>query len=85
MPLFIDAADIAELLGLADRAAFLRRYPSLYRDHGFPDPMPHSRRPLRWRRDQVLAWIDEHGQRRTRPTQMPTGENVVLLKEAARA
>jgi len=47
---FIDAGDVADLLGLSSRAAFLRKHNQLQRDCGFPVPMPHSAQPLLWRR-----------------------------------
>jgi hypothetical protein len=59
-PLFIDTCAVADLLGLPP-AGFLARRAGLIADHGFPQPMPYARRPLRWRRDRVLAWIEEQG------------------------
>ena len=56
-PLFIDTCAVAELLGLPP-SGFLARRAGLIADHGFPQPMPYARRPLRWRRDRVLAWVD---------------------------
>jgi hypothetical protein len=58
---FIDAREIAQLLGLPDGAAFLRRRTDLEDHHGFPIPMPHWKRPIKYRRDQVMHWIDLHG------------------------
>jgi hypothetical protein len=80
LPALITAAQIARLLRVST-GTFLRQRDRLADDEGFPLPLPHSRRPLYWRRDAVLTWIG--GQGEPRP---PTGGgNVVLLREARRA
>jgi predicted DNA-binding transcriptional regulator AlpA len=56
--LFITADEVAELTGYTNGAAFLRDRCRLEDDLEFPDPMPTQRRPMRWRRDAVLAWRD---------------------------
>lgn len=82
---FADAATVAALLGLPDRSAFLRRRDDLENQHGFPLPMPHSRRPLMWRASQIRAWVQEHGLPANAPQpEFAPGTNVVLMKEAAR-
>ncbi|SFY18191.1 hypothetical protein SAMN04244548_02974 [Paracoccus pantotrophus] len=86
-PTFIATAEVAQLLGLSD-GGFLRQRPRLEEAAGFPEPMPHSRRPLRWRRDQVLAWIEGQGlprdlEARVDPALIASGQ-VVLLAEARR-
>lgn len=86
-PSFIATRDVAGLLGLSD-GTFLRQRPELEDRHGFPEPMPHARRPLRWRRDQVLAWINGHGLPRDAaahidPDAVASGQ-VILLAEARR-
>lgn len=86
-PTFIPTAQVAQLLGLSD-GGFLRQRPRLEDEVGFPEPMPHSRRPLRWRRDQVLAWIDAQGRPRdpdthVDPSLLASGQ-VILLAEARR-
>lgn len=60
-PVFLDAAGVAELIGLPDAGAFLRRRVALEDRTQFPLPLPHWRRPLKYRRDQVLAWLDRQG------------------------
>jgi hypothetical protein len=60
-PLFVRAAEAATLLGLPDAAALLRRRAAL-EAMGFPAPMPHSARPLLWRRDSVAAWAQAASQ-----------------------
>lgn len=83
---FIDAGEVADLLGLTDRFAFLHRRERLMRDDGFPPPMPHSARPLLWRRSQVEAWIDAFGRTGTAPVAtVEPGGNVHLMREARRA
>lgn len=62
---FIPSATVADLLGLSSPAAFLARRDRLEDDLYFPLPMPHSRRPLLWKADEVQAWIDRNG----KPTQ----------------
>lgn len=89
MQTFITASAVAALIGLADGPAFLRARERLEELQGFPLPMPTSRRPLRWRRDQVAAWADAQG----RPAaQMPDmaaiisgAPNVVLMQKARAA
>lgn len=54
---FIQADDVADLIGLPDGAAFLRRRDRLERDTGFPKPLPTSLRPLIWHRARVDAWL----------------------------
>lgn len=80
---FIQANDVAELIGLPDGAAFLRRRDTLERDHGFPPPMPTSARPLIWRRARVAAWVEAQGRPEPQhPAHLPA--NVHLLQQAAR-
>jgi predicted DNA-binding transcriptional regulator AlpA len=86
-PTFIATAEVAQLLGLSG-GNFLRVRPRLEDEAGFPEPMPHSRRPLRWRRDQVLSWIEGQGLPRDTestvdPALIASGQ-VVLLAEARR-
>jgi hypothetical protein len=56
-PSFIEAAEVAALIGLTDGPAFLRRRRAL-EAQGFPAPFPSTARPRRWRRDSVLAWAE---------------------------
>lgn len=85
---FIDAADVAQLTGFQNAAAFLRARPRL-EDEGFPLPMPTSMRPLLWRREQVAAWVNVQGvprdQRIDLTTMRNAGANVILMAEARRA
>lgn len=80
---FIDAAQVATELGMS-RASFLRRRDDFERGLGFPPPMPHTARPLKWRADQVTAWISAQGLPGRRD-QVVAGDNVVLMAEARRA
>lgn len=86
---FIQADDVAELIGLADGAAFLRRRPRLERDTGFPRPLPTSQRPLIWSRARVTAWLSHvTSAQADRDAQIiggpPMAVNVHLLELAAR-
>lgn len=87
-PTFIDAAAVAQLLGLPGPAAFLARRADLEDRHGFPIPLPWWRRPLKYRRDQVLAWRDMQGRPRGDdpeiPPQLLASGKVALLAEARR-
>lgn len=88
LPIFITTAQVAGMLGLSD-GGFLRQRTRLEDADGFPEPMPHCRRPLRWRRDQVQSWIEGHGlprdlEDRIDPALIHAGK-VALLDEARRA
>lgn len=61
MPPFITSEKVAEMIGLPDAQAFLRIRPRLERDHLFPLPMPTYRRTMRWRTDEVAAWVARNG------------------------
>jgi hypothetical protein len=83
-PPFITAVHIAALLGLSDDRAFLAQRDDLVRDHGFPLPMPTSKRPLLWRLDQVTLWIDRQGlPQPAMPAPVRPGGNVFLMQRAA--
>lgn len=83
-PIFIDSSAVAELLDQTTEN-FLRVRRDLEDHHGFPLPMPHWKRPLKWRADQVRGWIEAQGRPRNQPPPRPWGANVVLLEEARRA
>lgn len=70
---FITSGHVAQLLGLDDAAAFMRQRARLETDHLFPYPMPTSRRPLRWKSDEVQAWISRNG----RPCATPINAGVL--------
>lgn len=86
---FIDANTVAELTGHCDAAAFLRARSRLEREHGFPIPMPTSRRPLLWRRDTVAAWVQAQGHPRDDMVAIEaviaTSPNVRMLHKARSA
>lgn len=86
-PTFIPTARVADMLTLSE-AGFLRQRQRLEDDFGFPQPMPHCRRPLLWRADQVSDWIEGQGlprdiEARIDPALIRSGA-VVLLAEARR-
>jgi hypothetical protein len=82
-PTFIDSTAVAAMLGQSAQQ-FLRIRRELEDEAGFPLPMPHWRRPLKWRRDQVEGWLAAQGLPQPAMAALPVGANVVLL-EAARA
>jgi|GEM_PF-981767 len=55
---YVTAAEVAALLGLSGAHAFLARRLDLEDARGFPPPVPWSRCPLKWRREDVAAWVD---------------------------
>jgi hypothetical protein len=62
LPLFITSAQVARVIGYDNAGGFLSNRKRLENDTLFPLPMPtHTRRSLRWRRDEVMAWVDRHG------------------------
>jgi predicted DNA-binding transcriptional regulator AlpA len=86
LPMFITATHIAALLELRDADAFLAKRAALVADHQFPEPMPTSLRPLRWRTDQVTAWVARQGlPRPDAPPAAPVRSNVVMLHRAGTA
>jgi predicted DNA-binding transcriptional regulator AlpA len=81
---FITATEVADFLELP-YAAFLSKREELIAEHGFPEPMPFSKRPMRWRSDRVAAWVEEQGLPRAETAALPprpTGPNIILLNEA---
>lgn len=85
-PLFLRSDAVAQLLGLGGADAFLTRRDWMERAQLFPRPMPHSLRPLLWKRDEVLAWLDRFGRpvgADVDPTLIATGK--VHLIEMARS
>ena len=82
---FITALDVAQMIGLTDAAAFLQKRHHLQADHAFPLPMPTSARPLRWRADQVEAWVEAQGTPRAPALPVPQGSNIHLLHLARTA
>lgn len=59
---FLTSAAVAQALGLVSAEAFLARRATLEAAPLlFPPPMPHCKRPLLWRADEVDGWISRHG------------------------
>ncbi len=81
---FIDTALVADLLDQTPEQ-FLRIRSDLEDTHGFPLPMPHWKRPLKWRADQVQGWIEAKGRPQSALPNRPMGHNIILLEEARRA
>jgi len=84
-PTYISSATVAVMIGLDTANAFLTRRKGLERQHGFPLPMPHSRRPLIWRREQIADWVGRQGVPAQIRIPVIPGSNVVLMAEARRA
>ncbi|WP_112312520.1 hypothetical protein [Pseudogemmobacter bohemicus] len=81
LPAFITSEQVAGVIGLPDAGAFLRIRPRLERENLFPLPMPTSRRPMRWRHDEVAAWVDRMGRStgpEIDPDDIATGRVVML-------
>lgn len=72
-PNFIDTHAAAKLLGFQNTATFMDNLDRLRGELHFPDPVPWHKQK-RWRRDEVLAWMDES--RRT-PAPAPSNLSVV--------
>lgn len=90
-PIFVDATAVAQMLGLPDADAFLRRRIQLEDAHGFPLSLPHWRRPLKYRREDVQAWLDRQGKPkaeadppRIAPELLATGKVSLLSMARAR-
>ena len=77
---FIQAPQVATILGYKSEKAFLKHRSRLERDEHMPKPLPTSKRPLIWRQSAVEAWIDGQGQAHA-ASQMPT-HNERLMKQA---
>ena len=81
---FIHAEEVAKITNNSNGRAFLRIRHRLETEEGFPLPMPTSRNPLFWRREQVESWVKAQGVPMP-ATPVQTGGNVFLLREAASA
>lgn len=68
MPEFIDTAEVARRLEMRPQH-LLKIRTRLEQEAGFPLPIPHSRRPLRWRASAITAWIANLG--RDEPIVLP--------------
>lgn len=84
-PVFIDGTAVARLLGLRDATQLNRIRTRLEDEQGFPVPVPHWRRPLKWRRDQVVGWIAAQGRPRASVHVTPVAIAANLLREARSA
>lgn len=60
LPTFIDTDQVAAMLGRSP-AVFLAQRRELEDNHRFPLPVPHWKRPLKWRADAVEFWISGQG------------------------
>jgi predicted DNA-binding transcriptional regulator AlpA len=58
--MFLNSGEVAQLLDLSSGNAFLARRADL-EEKGFPLPCAWSARPMKWRSEQVRAWIDRQG------------------------
>jgi hypothetical protein len=60
VPMFINSAQVAQLLDLPASESFLARRADL-EERGFPLPCSWIARPMKWRRELVAAWIETQG------------------------
>lgn len=83
---FVTTDQVAFMIGLTT-SAFRTKREYLIEEAGFPEPLAHCLRPMRWKRDEVAAWLQSQGLPRDEPPPpaRPSGPNVVLLEEARRA
>jgi predicted DNA-binding transcriptional regulator AlpA len=70
---FWTADEVAEYLGFRCKETFLKGRDAMEALMGFPPPLPYLARPLRWRSDQIEAWLENQG------TPEADGDNVVDL------
>lgn len=84
--MFLTAPQVAAQIGISYHS-FLRSRNLLEAEHGFPQPMPHTARPLKWRADLVAHWITTVGLPRAQASaQTPRGRpNLRLIQAAATA
>ncbi|MBW4710703.1 hypothetical protein KX928_23180 [Roseobacter sp. YSTF-M11] len=83
---FVDKEDVAQIIGLNSGTAFLRIRARLEQEHDFPLPLPTCQRPLRWRREEVAAWVTLQGRTASdQPDQKAPRTHIVLLREAMTA
>lgn len=82
LPDFLNSAQVASAIGFDSAHAFLAHRERLETETLFPLPMPtYTRRKLRWRQDEVLAWVERNGQPRPAPGQ----SNLHMLRLAQTA
>lgn len=58
---FVDAAEVAAMIGFTSVAQFRRERARLERDHDLPLPMPTSLTRPRWRREEIEGWVRSQG------------------------
>jgi predicted DNA-binding transcriptional regulator AlpA len=81
---FVDAAQVAAMIGCRSVAEFRRERARLERDHDLPLPMPTSTTRPRWRREEIEGWVRAYGRPASQmpaPGQ-PTGAVQALLQRA---
>lgn len=60
-PIFVTSGQVAALIGFNNGPHFMRHRDRLEHEEDFPLPMPTSGRPLKWRADEVRAWLKRQG------------------------
>lgn len=60
-PPFLTSDQVAAAIGMPSAKAFMRVRPRLEDESLFPLPLPTMRRALRWRADEVQAWVNRNG------------------------
>jgi hypothetical protein len=71
MPMLIPTAEVAARLNISADTLLDRRV-DLALHHGFPMPLPHSRRPLLWDAAALDSWIAAQGAARPAQPATPT-------------
>lgn len=82
---FITSGDVAHMIGLSDKAAFLRKRRHMEKNMDFPQPMPHAASPLLWRADEITAWLDRQGRPASSQGLTATTQNTTLIELARQA
>ena len=90
LPIFVNASDVAQMLGLTSASSFLGRRAHLEETLGFPTPVPWSKRPMMWRRESVQRWVDALGEVPAAaldlvPDQPDAARRVVMIHQARTA
>lgn len=60
-PTFIVSGQVAALIGFNSGPHFMKHRARLEDEEHFPLPLPTCARPLKWRADEVRAWLKRYG------------------------
>jgi predicted DNA-binding transcriptional regulator AlpA len=82
---FVDAAEVAAMIGCTSVAQFRRERPRLERDHDLPLPMPTSTVRPRWRREEIEGWVRSQGRAASTMAAPAPAAPVLALMQRARS